>query len=476
MNLRSLYKSHTMLLFTLLTVYNAVAQKKIVPVAQSSVSGISLPNGSKQDGRFLSEIAAKTLFEMETKKAGTTVSKVEVLVLPAESGFSSDSLLTQLGNLGFTVQPHETDNKYAWLQKDQRYLILYFEKKKNGIDLYFGELGAAPVAFSTTMPQQQQQTTTVEQQTTTQQQTTTEQQVTTQQTIPEQQQTTIAPQTTFVNPGYSFTTTNFDDGWTSTVQEDWVEVSKGNIKVLLHYPKEGTIIPADPEPHVNNAWNILTAPRYSNLRNYRTAYINTYNRPYLGMGTLTDNATGNDVFVVLFRQGQTGWIEFIASDKNSFISQFKFDPERIQWDSESDLMNYLSVMVNYNKFAVASADFNGTWTSDFTGMQQLYHVYTGNYAGMHINQSNETFEFTGNGSYNWKLLAVNGMVGNMNYAQVKSSGKLQLLNNWQITCTDIEGKPKKYHVFFSCIKGARLLNLLDADFPGNGIYNVFGKK
>src|SRR5688572_17136714 len=28
------------------------------------------------------------------------------------------------------------------------------------------------------------------------------------------------------NDGFSFTTTNFDDGWTSTVQEDWVEVTK----------------------------------------------------------------------------------------------------------------------------------------------------------------------------------------------------------------------------------------------------------
>ena len=260
------------------------------------------------------------------------------------------------------------------------------------------------------------------------------------------------------------------------MQEDWVEVSKGNIKVLLHYPKEGTIIPADPEPHVNNAWNILTAPRYSNHRNYRTAYIQTYNRPYLGMGMLTDNATGKDVFVVLFRQGQTGWLEFIAPDKNTFIQQFGFDPERIQWDSETELLNPLVRMTNYNKFGIAAADFTGTWTSDFTGMQQLYHVYTGNYAGMNINQSKETFEITDNGSYNWKLLVVNGMVGAMNYAQVKSSGRLQVINNWQVTCSDIEGKPKKYHAFFSCIKGARLLNLLDADFPGSGIYTVFGRK
>jgi hypothetical protein len=472
MNSFSICKSLALLLFAMLSTVIAVAQKKVVPVNQSALTGLNLPAGTKQDSRFLSELSAKTLFELETKKAGTSVSKVEVLSIPGESGFNADTLIDKLIGLGFNVAAVETDEKYAWLQKENRYLVVYFETKKTQIELYFGELNAAPAALSAPNPQQQ---TTTEQQTTTQQQTTTEQQTTTQQ-IPQQQTTVTNQQISTVNNGYTFTTTNFDDGWNSTVQEDWVEVTKGNIKVLLHYPKEGTIIPADPEPHVNNAWNILTAPRYSNLRNYRTGYITTYNRPYLGMGTATDNTTGNDVFIVLFRQGQTGWLEFITPDKNTFMQQFGFDPERIQWDSETELMNSLSKMVNYNKFGIASTDFNGTWTSDFSGMQQLYNIYTGNYAGMHINQSKETFEFTNGSSYNWKLLVINGMVGATNYAQVKSSGQLQVLNNWQVSCSDIEGKPKKYHAFFSCIKGARLLNLLDADFPGSGMYTIFGRK
>lgn len=273
---------------------------------------------------------------------------------------------------------------------------------------------------------------------------------------------------------FAFNTTNFDDGWTAIEQPDWVEVTKGNIKVLLHYPKEGTIFPADPEPLTNAAWNILVAPRYSNLRNYKTAYITTYNRPYLGMGYLTENSSGKDVFVLLFRQGETGWIEFIAPDKNSFIQQFKLDPETVQWDTDSDLMNPLSVMKTYNRFAVAASDFNGKWTSDFTGIQQLYHVYTGNYAGMNVNQSNEEFVFGAGSTYNWKLLVVNGMVGNMKFNQVKSAGKFSVPNNWQVHFSDIEGKPQKYHAFFSCIKGARILHLLNAEYPGSGIYTQYG--
>ena len=178
----------------------------------------------------------------------------------------------------------------------------------------------------------------------------------------------------------------------------------------------------------------------------------------------------------MFRQGHTGWLEFIAPDKNSFIQQYKFDPELIRWDSESDLLKPLIAMVNYNKFAIAASDFKGTWTSDFTGVQQLYHVYTGNYAGMNINQSNQTFKFGASNTYNWEILVVNGMIGNMKYANVKSAGKFSVLNNWQVKFSDIEGNPTTYNAFFSCIKGARLLQLLDAQYPDSGMPTVFGRK
>jgi len=285
---------------------------------------------------------------------------------------------------------------------------------------------------------------------------------------------TAQTRSTITKPnGFKFSTSNFDDGWTSTVQEDWVEVKKGNIKVLLHYPKEGTVFPADPEPLTNAAWNILVAPRYSNLQNYRTAYITTYNRPYLGMGYATENSSGKKVFVLLFRQGE-GWIEFITPDKNTFIQQYKFDPETVKWDTDSDLMIPLANMKGYNRFAVAATDFKGKWTSDFTGIQQMYNVYTGNYAGMNMNQSNIIFDFKEGNSYYWKLIAVNGMVGNLKFAQVESTGTFTVPNNWQLKCSKIESGPKLYHAFWSCIKGARILNLLDADAPGSGIYTQYG--
>ena len=65
--------------------------------------------------------------------------------------------------------------------------------------------------------------------------------------------------------GFSFTTTNFDDGWSSTVKSDWVEVTKGTTRVLIHYPnKQADAYNSVVMDGLKNAWNILVAPRYSN--------------------------------------------------------------------------------------------------------------------------------------------------------------------------------------------------------------------
>lgn len=470
MNLTEWLKSSILAIIATLLLFSAKAQKKVIAVTQSTLTGIALPAGSKQDSRMLIKASGRALLEMETKKSNTTISKMEILYLPANAvGADAASIVKLLSAIGWTITPVQTDEKYAWMQKDNRYILIYFAPGTKENNLYFGEVNTAP-----TLPGTGNGYMTNQNGNNNPPQNTAAPDVSApvQNTEPVNSNPVSDPST--VTPsGFAFSTTNFDDGWTSTVQEDWVEVTKGNIKVLLHYPKEGTIFPADPEPLTNAAWNILVAPRYSNLKNYKTSYINDYTRPYLGMGYATEIATGKEVFILLFRQGQTGWLEFIAPDKNSFIQQYKFDPETIRWDSDGNLMTPLSQMTSYNKFAVAASDFKGKWTSDFTGIQQLYFVYTGNYAGMQINQSNEEFVFSGD-NYNWKLLVVNGMAGNAKANQVKSAGKFTVPNNWQVHFTMIESKAKTCHAFWSCIKGARILNLLDADYPGSGIYTKYG--
>lgn len=278
-----------------------------------------------------------------------------------------------------------------------------------------------------------------------------------------------------VSKGFTFTSTNFDDGWTSVVKEDWVEVTKGDIKVLLHYPKAGTVFPADPEPLTNAAWNILVAPRYSNLKNYKTTYISGYERSTLGFGNATDNASGKQVFVLLLRKGSSPWIEFIAPHKASFMQSFNFDPYTIQWNSEGSLLDPLMNMVAYNKFAISMSDFTGKWADKFSSNTYYANVYTGESAGMSTYTSSQSFEFSGD-TYKWNLVAINSYGGQAKFGQGKGNGTFKVLNNWQIYFSEMEGKPKTFDAYFSATKGGRVLWMNDAQYPGSGIFTGFSKQ
>lgn len=274
------------------------------------------------------------------------------------------------------------------------------------------------------------------------------------------------------NSKYAFTTTNFDDGWVGTVQEDWVEVTKGSVKVLIHYPKEGTIIQADPEPLINNAWNILVAPRYRDIQNYKVApTLMEYERGYFASANLTDYKTGKKVYVALYRKANSGWIEFITPDKNTFIANFGLDINTINYNSDSKIWEPLTKMVGYNKFAVAASDFPGKWSNNFANNTYYSNIYTGLSAGMSTYSSSETFEFA-SGTYKWNLVAANSYGGQSNFVNAKSSGTYKVLNNWQIYFSDIEKKPKTYNAYFSCIKGARILWLQDTGYGG---YTSYGR-
>ena len=299
-----------------------------------------------------------------------------------------------------------------------------------------------------------------------------------------------------IQTGFRFNSTNFDDGWTSTIQEDWVQVEKGSIKVLIHYPKEGTIFPADPDKLTTAAWNILVAPRYSTLSNYKTSYVEDYNRPYLGTGDATETQTGQQKFVVLFRRSG-GWIEIVSPDKNTFISEFGFDASSVQWGKLSDyvggyvvtnsagaivkadpeIFNKLDKMAGYNKFAVAASDLDNTgkWNAGFSSNTFYANYYTGAYAGMTTYSSSQWFVFKAGQNYHWELVAANSGMGQIQTAQAKSDGSFKSINDWQLQFSNIEGKPKKYDAYFSAIKGGRVLWMNDAEAPGSGIFTGYSR-
>jgi hypothetical protein len=270
------------------------------------------------------------------------------------------------------------------------------------------------------------------------------------------------PQVTTGTPasstGFKFTTTNFDDGWTSVEKADWVEVSKGQLKVLLHYPTDGIkAANTDRDVMCAAAWNYLVAPRYQDIQNYIVGpSMLDYERPYYAEATLTDKTSGQTVFVVLFKKGG-GWMEFVSPNKTAFIEGFGVDISKLDHYSDSKVWDPMKVMGNYNKFAIAASDFSGKWTNNFANNTYYANVYTGLSAGMSTYTSSQVYEFFSGSKYKWNLVAANSYGGTSQFAGAKGAGTFKVPNNWQMYFSDIEGKPKTFDAYFSCIKGGRLL-------------------
>ncbi len=274
--------------------------------------------------------------------------------------------------------------------------------------------------------------------------------------------------------GFKFATSNFDDGWNSVVNEDWVEVTKGNIKVLLHFPNAVTgKYYSDSDEGIRAAWNNLIAPRYDNLQNY-TAWFSTSDipRPFVIAGELSDKQTGKRVYVVLFQKGNTGWIEIISPDKNTFINNFGVDNTTLNNYPDPKLFASLEKLADYNKFAIAATDLKGKWSDKFSATFFNYNAGDGQYTGTNTIAIVTNFNFTSATAYNWDGYLTNNAHSAGSAKTFKTKGSFKMTNNWQIQFSDIQGKPKTYNAYFSCLKGGRILWLQDKDYGG---YMAYGK-
>lgn len=298
-----------------------------------------------------------------------------------------------------------------------------------------------------------------------------EQVVTNQNIIPSTPSNPSTPTQAAKKTKFTYNTTNFDDGWIGKEMEDWVEVTKGNLRVLVHYPnKEADKYIPDLDESVRNAWNILIAPRYSSMTNFELKPIRGWQSIDYAEADLIENATGKPVHVVLFKYNYYGgsgkYLEFITSTKKEFEDNF------VAWHNDTDGWGKVEAMANYNKFAIGASDLPGTWSNSYSGYVGYVNSYTGLSAGGHSHASTTTFEFSKD-TYKWELGMSTNYLGSVNNGHAKSAGKYKLVNNWEIYFSDIEGKPQTYNAYFTCIKGARLLWLERKDLPG---YSSFGKK
>jgi hypothetical protein len=248
--------------------------------------------------------------------------------------------------------------------------------------------------------------------------------------------------------GYTFATSNFDDGWNAAINSDWVEVTKGDTTVLLHY---GITITDEMRQDLSNSyWNKIAANKY-NIRNlYPTNYSVLKDFPYYFVqADATEKATGKNVFVsfqVISKNGTAYCYEIVTPTRDSFARQFP-------------TMDKIEDLSGYNRFAIAKSDLIGTWQAGGGAFTQYYFVSSGNYAGMNITVSNLKYVFVNGTSYRTEVKAVTNRI----YASEKEIGKYTV-GNWDISTTDQNGKLSNFSAWFEATKGGRILHLLNKKF------------
>lgn len=259
---------------------------------------------------------------------------------------------------------------------------------------------------------------------------------------------------------FTFTTTNFDDGWTSAAKEDWVEVTKNNIKVLLHYPsKTADAYNSVLKEEDYNAWNVLVAPRYSNVQHFEWGSIQSWESISFMQADATEKLTGKTVHVVFFKKhysnGNGRYLEFITDSKTVYENEFgAYQPVSYGWEKPA-------AMQYRNKFSVAANDLIGSWTTSDYASISYYYVNTGGLAGTSTTSTADEFIFSAGNNYQSQHSGASGEVGNTKFSNQVYIGK-STVTNWNIILTNrFEGATEKYDAYFEAIKGGRILIMTD---------------
>ncbi len=254
--------------------------------------------------------------------------------------------------------------------------------------------------------------------------------------------------------GIQVSTTNFNDGWIAQPFADYVKVTKASITVLLHY----AVSIDDEMRQANNMaeyfWNRMIAPRYraTSIRLFQNEPY-TYNKIYFAEGEAVELSTGQKRYVglrVLVFNGVARCVEIVAPNAAELQKQFP-DQDKI------------AAMTGYNKFMVSAGDIIGTWDESSSTAVQMYNTVTGNYAGMNMSASANSFSFGTDANYNSSHKGAFGMTGSTTFYDQKYNGKYTL-SGWEVTMTNrFKGKTDVYYLEYEAVRGGRVLHLTDKD-------------
>lgn len=269
--------------------------------------------------------------------------------------------------------------------------------------------------------------------------------------------------------GFKFTTTNWNDGWVSNVRENWVEVVKPGIKVLIHYPNQQVdAYSAEKLQGDHNAWRILIEPKYSSIKNVVERGIQDYQSITFFTADAAEKTTGKNVYIVLFKKhydkGNGRYLEIVADSKAVFEQEFGSNYiNKSSWEYTDQVKSWdkLANMQSRNKFSIASSDLIGKWSASDYASLRYYYVSNGGFAGATATSISDEFTFLPANTYQSDHAGASGVVGNQQFSRQVYNGN-SMVTEWNITFTNrFQGQSEKYDSYFEAIKGGRILVLTD---------------
>ncbi|MCE9576815.1 MAG: hypothetical protein K8W52_26955 [Deltaproteobacteria bacterium] len=259
--------------------------------------------------------------------------------------------------------------------------------------------------------------------------------------------------------GFAFATATFDDGWISTVQDDWVLAHKQDVDVYLYYalPYNADRFTGTGVSDRDYYWDTYVARQFAvQSRQHRDGDTIALHPSYVE-GWATDRVTGRRRFLAMYLGvvPNAGLITLVAApDEETVRAWF---PKAAEWQSE------LAGLARYNQFPIGADDLVGTW-EDGSGTQTAswYDANTGAFAGVTFAAHTSTFTFASDGTYQSVHNGASGAaVGPMSTFHQEYRGTYAV-SAWSVTATHRFGdQPASFGAHFQAVRGGRLLALDD---------------
>lgn len=269
-----------------------------------------------------------------------------------------------------------------------------------------------------------------------------------------QSQQTVTPPSAF-----TYTVSNFDDGWVSSVMNDYVLIQKDEVRVYLNFSQpfnasqfSGTGLTAR-----EHYWDTEVPKLFQvQSRQYNDGGSMVMKPPYIE-GQATDIQTGKSCFIGMYLLITTNAVNVvIASAPSEAVFRSVFPLANDAFTSD------LAGMTRYNKFAVGAGDLVGKWQNGNTETAQWYYESPAGhegYAGMTVAATSATFQFDAGNTYSSIHNGATGAVGNMSTFQQAYNGNYEVAD-WSVTATNrFGGKTDVFEAYFVAVRGGRILKL-----------------